>query len=94
MELLINQFYTFVIMFIFGIVMGVFFNIYQHIANNIRNRMLVNTMDILMGVLAAIAAFCVLLYVNWGLFRFYILIAIFGGIVCYFKVIKKLHPEE
>ncbi len=92
--MVINQFYTFIIMFVFGIVMGVCFDIYQQIVNTIKNKFLLNTMDLLTGIIAGIAAFCVLLYVNWGAFRFYIIIAIFAGIICYFKMIKKFSPGK
>ncbi len=94
MELVFEQFYDFAIMFVFGLILGAGFDIYQHIAATVKNRVLLNTMDIMAGIIAGMAAFAVLIYANWGAFRFYIVIAIFSGIICYFTMRKKLYPGK
>lgn len=94
MELVLNQFFTFLIMFVFGITLGAVYNIYRNIAVKIKNKTILNFMDILLGILGGIAAFSVLVYANRGDFRFYVILAVILGISCYFQMFKKLYPGK
>ncbi len=91
MEFLIGQISTFGIMFACGIILGLGFDLYRRFIGKLRRdgrAWFTNIIDILSGIIAGLVVFLVLIYANWGEFRFYVLLAIFMGTIGYFYLVK------
>lgn len=92
MEFLIGQLYTFVIMFVFGIVLGMAFNFYQWVLKRLKvNKIWVNIIDLFLGVAIGVAAFIILLFTNLGEVRYYVLLGVSTGLLSYFYIGKKVN---
>ena len=90
MGLLLSEFYSFGIMFLFGISLGVIFDIYQRISRIYRksHQILIKVSDVFLGVLTGGICFLVLLLSNWGQLRFYIFLAMILGNIFYIFIRK------
>ncbi|MFW5996245.1 MAG: spore cortex biosynthesis protein YabQ [Halanaerobiaceae bacterium] len=86
MKFILQQSITFGLMFIYGIFLGFFFDGYRSLISERKRRtaVLINITDLFFGILAGVIAFGILLFANWGELRFYIFLAIAGGISMYY----------
>ncbi|MFW6237719.1 MAG: spore cortex biosynthesis protein YabQ [Halanaerobiales bacterium] len=88
MDFIFQQFITFILMFIFGIFLAFCFDGYRSFVSGRKRRsaVLVKVTDLFFGIMAGVLAFCVLIFANWGVFRFYIFLALAGGISVYYYI--------
>ncbi|MGM0409798.1 MAG: spore cortex biosynthesis protein YabQ [Bacillota bacterium] len=88
-----KELFVFLVMLSYGFILANSFHIYFIL---IRSRyfakdkiFLRNLFDILFGIIGAILAFYLLLIINDGVFRLYIIIAIFTAFYIYYKIFKR-----
>ena len=80
MAFLLDQFSTFLVMLLYGLLIGGVFNIYQYTLKKMKPiRIWIHISDVLMSLIMGLVGFVLLLYVNKGEFRFYVLLAIIMG---------------
>jgi spore cortex biosynthesis protein YabQ len=81
-----NQFLTLGLMIGSGLGLGIFFDIYRVMTGKLNlKRWLIAVLDILYGMVAAVAVFRVLYYSNQGQLRLFIFIGLLLGIYFYYK---------
>jgi spore cortex biosynthesis protein YabQ len=67
-------------MLLFGFFAGLFFRIYQSILHKWKiKRKVIHILDILFSILIGLAGFVLLIFINYGDLRFYIILAIIIG---------------
>ncbi len=84
------EIYSFIAMFLFGLVLAFCLNIYIKITANMKS-FFVKLIDLIFGLAAGVIAFYILLFINWGQFRFYIILAILMGSTLYLMINQKLN---
>ncbi|AZO93130.1 hypothetical protein GM661_16110 [Iocasia frigidifontis] len=93
MVFLSQQLYTFVMMFLLGILIGIGFILYQYLLNRINLKSIyMNILDLFFSIIAAVVGFLVLIYANWGELRFFVILSMFLGFIScmgFKKVIRK-----
>ncbi|QGQ93696.1 spore cortex biosynthesis protein YabQ [Paenibacillus psychroresistens] len=86
-----HQFLTMALMIGCGLGLGVFFDIYRVLTDKLKlSRWIISILDIMYGLIAAVAVFRVLYYSNYGQLRFFIFVALILGIYLYYKWFSKL----
>ncbi len=94
MIFLIDQIKTFICMLIFGFFTGLIFNLYQFIIHHFKlKRFLIHISDTLFSIILGILGFLLLIYINHGILRFYVILAIIIGFAIYYSVanyVKKI----
>lgn len=84
------QLYSLAGTIISGLVIGFLFDFYRILRMAARPKKFFTVAgDLLFGFLAAAVTFFLLLYSNWGEFRFYIFLGMFIGVFCYYKILSK-----
>jgi hypothetical protein len=93
MDFLFKQFITFVYMILFGFSLAGLYHIYYlYIREWIKNiSVIANLLDFMFGIMTGLLGFLILLKVNWGEFRFYVILGILVGIFLYPIIFK--HKE-
>lgn len=87
---LTTQWVTLSLMFASGAFLGFFLDIYRVLARRFSLRgWPITLFDLLFWLAAACFVFAVLLWSNWGEMRFYIMIAIIAGILCYLRLLTR-----
>ncbi|MFW6022515.1 MAG: spore cortex biosynthesis protein YabQ [Halanaerobiaceae bacterium] len=87
MLLLLEQIRSFFWMFLFGFFTGAIFNIYQVCIHRKKiKRPFLHILDILFSLLIGLSGFILLLYVNFGVVRFYVILAIILGFSIYYSL--------
>lgn len=90
MLLLFDQIRTFLFMFLFGFFSGFLFNIYQKIIDRCKiKKFLIHISDLSFSILLGILGFLILVFLNNGNFRFYVILAIILGLGVYYTLMKK-----
>jgi spore cortex biosynthesis protein YabQ len=70
-----------------GLGLGIFFDIYRVISDKLDlKRWVIAILDIIYGLVAAVAVFRVLYYSNYGQLRFFIFIALLFGLYLYYRL--------
>ena len=88
MPWLLAQIEPFVFTLLVGLVTGMVFQLYQYsMALSSCGRWLLYLFDFLVWVLILLLVFTLLLIINQGEIRVYIILALFGGILIYFQTI-------
>ena len=73
-----------------GLVIGFLFDLYRIVRMAVRpKKFFTMAGDLLFGFLAAAVTFFLLLYSNWGEFRFYVFLGMLIGCFCYYKILSK-----
>ncbi|MFW6034696.1 MAG: spore cortex biosynthesis protein YabQ [Halothermotrichaceae bacterium] len=94
MTLLYEQFYSFLLMFCFGVGIGIFFIIYQKLINKFSIKSyLLHLLDIIFSILIGVNGLIILVIANRGQFRFYIVLAILLGF-SFILVIRKRYKNK
>lgn len=84
MIFLMDQIRTFLFMLIFGFVVGMTFNLYQIILHRFNfKRFIVHISDIIFSLILGVSGFILLICVNHGNMRFYVILAIILGFCIY-----------
>jgi spore cortex biosynthesis protein YabQ len=85
-----HQFLTVALMIGCGLGLGVFFDIYRVLTDKLKlSRWIISFLDIMYGLIAAVAVFRVLYYSNYGQLRFFIFVALILGIYLYYMWFSK-----
>ncbi|MGI6467622.1 MAG: hypothetical protein GXZ09_09635 [Syntrophomonadaceae bacterium] len=85
---LLAQIKPFVLTLLVGLITGMVFQFYQYsMALSSCSRWLLYMFDFLVWVLILLLVFALLLIINQGEIRIYIILALFGGILLYFQTI-------
>ena len=85
-----NQFLTMALMIGCGLGLGMIFDIYRVLTDKLNlSRWIIAILDIIYGLIAAVAVFRVLYYSNYGQLRFFIFVALILGIYLYYKWFSK-----
>ncbi|WP_418791343.1 spore cortex biosynthesis protein YabQ [Phosphitispora sp. TUW77] len=91
MQSLESQLFSFMVTLLMGVTIGILFDFYNVTKGIIRPRKLGTYLgDILFWVITTIVVFFMLLIGNWGELRFYVVIGILTGILCYIKLFSRL----
>lgn len=84
MVFLLGQVRTFFFMLIFGFFSGLLFNIYQRIVYRFGfKKSVLHISDLLFGILLGSLGFLLLICINHGNLRFYVILAIILGFIIY-----------
>ncbi|MFP4016071.1 MAG: spore cortex biosynthesis protein YabQ [Halanaerobiales bacterium] len=87
MIFLIDQIKTFFCMLLFGISVGVLFNIYQVFIHRLKlKRFIIHITDVIFSLILGITGFLILININYGNLRFYVILAIVLGFICYYSL--------
>lgn len=93
MAFLLQQLYTFVMMFLLGIFIGISFIFYQYLLNRINIKAIyINILDLFFSIIVSVVSFMALIYANWGELRFFVILSMFLGFIScmvFKKVIRK-----
>ncbi len=85
------QFQALIAMTLFGFAMGIVFDIYREVKTIFKLRpMTTNFWDLIVWLVFLVAAYGVLLYINYGQVRLFIFMAIALGLVIYFRFFSKI----
>lgn len=91
MIFLLDQIKTFFSMLLFGFFSGFIFNIYQIILHRFRfKRFIIHIFDIVFSVLLGVSGFILLIYINNGSLRFYVILAITIGFLIYNSIVHRI----
>lgn len=81
---------TFWIIAATGMILGVLFDTYRILRWRYRPPWLITSVtDFIYCLFATAIAFAALLISNWGELRFYVVIALFSGLLCYFRLVSR-----
>jgi len=85
MVFLFDQIRTFFYMLIFGFFSALIFNLYQFIIHRYKlRRFIIHISDTFFSIILGILGFLLLIYINNGNLRFYVILAIIiGFVICY-----------
>ncbi|MBU7007804.1 spore cortex biosynthesis protein YabQ [Phosphitispora fastidiosa] len=91
MQSLESQFFSFLVTLLMGLTIGILFDFYNVTKGIIRPRKAGTYLgDLLFWVITTIVVFFMLLIGNWGELRFYVIIGILAGVVCYIKFLSPM----
>jgi spore cortex biosynthesis protein YabQ len=86
-----NQFLTMALMIGCGLGLGIFFDIYRVISSKLDlKHWVIAILDLIYGLVAAVAVFRVLYYSNYGQLRFFIFLALLLGIYLYYQLFSNI----
>lgn len=89
MIFLLDQVKTFISMLIFGFFTGFIFNLYQLIIHRFKlRRYIIHISDTLFSIILGIVGFVLLIYINHGILRFYVILAIIIGFAIFYSVVN------
>mgnify|MGYP000406885573 CR=1 FL=1 len=95
MILLLDQVKTFFCMLVFGFFSGLIFNLYQVIIHHLKlKRVLVHISDIIFSIVLGVSGFLLLIYINNGNLRFYVILAIVIGFGLYYSISNFIHKTK
>jgi len=90
-----NQFFSFLLMFTYGIILAAFFSFYLKInKSKHKKKVFINIIDVLVGIVWGGLGLLLLFYVNYGEFRYYIIIAIISGFLLYYYSCKRFYMKN
>jgi len=91
MQSLESQLFSFIVTLLMGITIGILFDFYNVTKGIIRPRKVgIYLGDLLFWVITTIVVFFMLLIGNWGELRFYVVIGILAGVLCYIKLLSRI----
>jgi len=91
MVFLFDQIRTFFSMLIFGFFSALIFNLYQLIIHRFKlRRFIIHISDILFSIIFGILGFLLLIEINHGNLRFYVILGIIIGFVIYYSLVNYL----
>lgn len=83
------QFYSFLGTILIGMTMGILFDFYRIFRLLVKPKKILTYLgDLSFGFFAAAAVFILLLYSNWGEFRFYVFLGMAIGILFYYNLMS------
>src|ERR1700687_911163 len=86
-----HQFLTMALMIGCGLGLGIFFDIYRVISSKLDlKHWVIAILDLIYGLVAAVAVFRVLYYSNYGQLRFFIFLALMLGIYLYYNLFSSI----
>lgn len=90
MQPLADQIWAFLLVTLLGVILGIVYDFYRVIRQIWRPRRWGTILgDALFWILSTIFAYGFLLYINWGEVRFYVFLALAGGLAVYFKTVSR-----
>lgn len=80
MLFLLEQIRTFCLMSVFGFFSGLVFRIYQLLVHKYKiKKVIIHLSDLVFSIMTGMIGFLLLIYINGGNLRFYVIIAIISG---------------
>ncbi|MFP4660665.1 MAG: spore cortex biosynthesis protein YabQ [Halanaerobiales bacterium] len=87
MIFLIDQIKTFFCMLLFGVSVGLIFNIYQVFLHHVKpKRIIIHIIDVIISLILGVTGFLLLLNINYGNLRSYVILAIIFGFIIYYSL--------